>query len=181
VLGIVFVALGVIIPIALYFYREMQQNTPSLRWPKVATMVHLTYEADPPRMSGQWHGKEVTVVLRDGQAFIAAILPKPSRLRVEVADKEIVAKRAGMLVHDAVATGDSAFDERLTARCSDKNAGLGLFDPALRQRLLAQPHVDIVGDGNAVRWTVPDANDPDLLEQMLDIVSVIATEMERYS
>jgi hypothetical protein len=82
-------------------------------------------------------------------------------------------------VPDPVATSDPSFDERLLARCSDKALGPAVFDAVLRQRLLSHPHVDIVGMGDNVKWLVPSANDPDQLEGMLEILGVLATEMER--
>lgn len=179
-LGTVLLLLGIVLPIAYYFYREMHASTPSLRWPKIAPMVKLAYSADPPRMSGQWNGKDVDVSLGGDGAVVAAKLARPSRLRVEIGPKDVVAKRAGMIVPDAIPTGDFEFDEKFLARCSDKNAGLAMFDPVLRQRVMAQPHVDVIGHGDAVRWSVPSANDPDLLEGMMDVLSVIATEMERF-
>jgi hypothetical protein len=175
------ILLGIVLPVAIYFYTQMQNTTPSLRWPKVAPMVKLTYAADPPRMSGQWNGKDVVVSLENGQAVVTATLSKPSRLRVEIGPKDLVTKRAGMVLPDAVVTGDEAFDEKFVARCSDKNEGPAIVDPVLRQRILAQPQADVVGQGQTVRWTGVDANDPDLLEGALDVVSVIAAEMERFS
>ena len=111
---------------------------------------------------------------------MATILARPSRLRVEVGPKDEVTARAGMVVPDPVTTGDLSFEERLLARCSDKNAGQQLFDPVLRQRLMAQPQVDILGQGAMVQWVVPVVKYPDPAEDLLDTLTVIAEEMERF-
>jgi hypothetical protein len=99
---------------------------------------------------------------------------------VEIGPKDEVTARAGMLVPDPVATGDNAFDERLLVRCSDKSAGLQLLDPVLRQRLMTQSVVDILGQGAMVQWLVPAVKHPDPMEDLLDILTVIAEEMERF-
>ncbi len=179
-LNALLLVLGVLVPVAYLFYTQMQASAPSMRWPKVARMLKLEYSEDPPTMQGVWNGKKVAVVHLGTSAKATALLARRSCLRVEVGPKDLVTKRAGMIVADPVETGDPAFDARLLARCSDKAQGPAIFDPVLRQRLMAQAHVDIVGQEDGVQWTVPTANDPDQLEGMLEILGVLATEMERF-
>lgn len=178
-LATLLIALGVLAPIAYLVYNQMHANTPSLRWPKLAPMLKLNYVARPVSMEGKWNGRDVSVVLLDNGVAVSAKVNRVSRLRVEVAAKDVVTQRAGMVVPDPVATNDPAFDDRLLARCSDKALGPAVFDAVLRQRLLSHPHVDIVGMGDNVKWLAPSANDPDRLEGMLEILGVLATEMER--
>jgi hypothetical protein len=175
-LAIVLVA----IPMGIYYWREHKLSTPSLQWPVLASILKLDYTPDPPRLHGSRNGRQVTIDVHKGGVRVATILARPSRLRIEIGPKDEVTARAGMVVPDPVGTGDHAFDERLLARCSDKNAGLQLLDPVLRQRLMAQPQVDILGQGAMVQWVVPVIKHPDPAEDLLDILTVVAEEMERF-
>ncbi|MBI3553218.1 MAG: hypothetical protein HY077_12050 [Elusimicrobia bacterium] len=179
-LNILGVLLLLLVPFVIYMVQHQQANNPSLRWPKLAQMLGLQYQKDPPRIAGQWHGRAVAVDLQGEGARISCGLLKPSRLRVEVGPKDLVTKRSGVVVPDPVATGDSAFDERLLARVSDKAAGAKMMDPMLRQRLLALKNVDVVGQGGAVQWTMPAVTDPDELEEILKLMGEIASEMEGF-
>ena len=176
VLGFVLVA----VPMGIYYWREYKISTPRIQWPVLAPLLKLEYLPDPPRMQGTRNGRQVTVDIYKTGVRVATVLARPSRLRIEVGPKDDVTARSGMLVPDPVATGDSSFDERLLARCSDKNAGLQLLDPVLRQRLMAQSSVDILGQGAMIHWLVPAAKQPDPMEDILDILTVIAEEMERF-
>ena len=168
------------VPMGIYYWREYKLSTPRIQWPVLAPILKLEYLPDPPRMQGTRNGRKVTVDIYKTGVRVATVLARPSRLRVEVGPKDVVTVRAGMLVPDPVVTGDSSFDERLLARCSDKNAGLQLLDPVLRQRLMAQSDVDILGQGAMVQWIVPAVKHPDPSEDLLDTLTVIAEEMERF-
>ena len=169
----------VAIPMGVYYWREYKMSTPRLQWPVLASILKLEYTPDPPRMQGTRNGRKVTVDMYKTGVRVATILARPSRLRVEIGPKAEVTARAGMVVPDPVATGEHAFDERFLARCSDKNAGLQLFDPVLRQRLMAQDTVDILGQGAMAQWIVPAVKQPDPAEDLIDILTVIAEEIER--
>lgn len=167
-------------PAAYYFMREKRLKTPAVHWPRLAPILRLDYKPDPPRMTGKWNGRHVEVK-QDGRLVkITAFIPRPSRLRVEVGPKEEVARRAGVLVPDPVATGDQAFDGRLLARCSDKAAGARLFDSPMRRRILEQETIEILGQGDRVAWSVPFAYNPDVLEPIFEVVTLIAEEMEAH-
>ena len=45
---------------------------------------------------------------------------------------------------------------------------------------MAQPQVDILGQGAMVQWVVPVVKYPDPAEDLLDTLTVIAEEMERF-
>lgn len=178
-----FILLAVIVivaPIAIYHIRQYKLSTPSLQWPVLARVLSMEYQADPPRIKGQRNGRVILVELHQAGARIATSLAKPSRLRVEIGPREEVVRRAGMVVPDPVATGDPAFEERFLARCNDKAAGLRLLDPTLRQRLLAQPHVEILGQGNVAQWLLPFVKEPDPIEEAAEILTAVAEEMERF-
>lgn len=173
-----------VIPIGLYYFRQYKIATPKLQWPVLAPLLNLAYQANPPRMSGQWDGRDAKIETHGEEAAsvkISIFLSKQSRLRVEIGPKDEVAQRAGLVVPDKVATGDEAFEAKYAARCNNKATGLEILDPAMRQRIMEQPHVDILAEGNTVRWIVPQAKEPDTLEIMLGILTVIAAEMERFT
>jgi len=177
----VFLALVLVgLPLGLFYVREYKMSTPRLQWPVLASILKLAYEPTPPRMLGTRNGRNVTIDIYKTGARVATILNRPSRVRIEIGPKDEVTARAGMVVPDPVVTSDSDFDERLLARCSDKAAGLALLDPVLRQRLMAQPIVEILGQGTMVQWLLPGVKQPDPTEDVLDILTVLAEEMERY-
>ena len=168
------------IPVALYYWREYKLSTPRLQWPVLAPLIRLEYASDPPRMRGERNGRKVSVDIDQTGVRVAIVLERPSRLRVEVGPKDVVAARAGLVVTDPVAPRDGDFEARFLARCSDKSAGLQLFDPVMRQRLLAQSAVDIRGQGVLVEWRVAALKDPDPAEDVIAVIAVIAEGMERF-
>ncbi|HAM36136.1 MAG TPA: hypothetical protein DEB40_02600 [Elusimicrobia bacterium] len=168
----------VVIPAGLYYWREYKMSTPGLQWPVLGRILGLDYCAAPPRLRGRSNGREVAIEISQNLVRIAMKLSRPSRLRVEIGPKEAVSLRAGMVVPDRVSTGDEAFDGRLLARCNEKAAGLKLLEPLMRQRLLAQPHVDILGEGAEIQWLLPYLKEPEPAEAILEILAAIAEEME---
>lgn len=173
--------LAALVPLALFYATRFKTGRPSMQWPLLAPIVKLEYKPDPPRLEGLWEGRRVSVREKDGKVAIVAGVNPASRLRVEIGPKDEVARRAGVVIPDPVDTGDREFEERLLARVSDKRAGQALLDSALLQRLKGAPVVDILGSGPALQWTLPELRDPDTLENCLDILDVIATEMERHA
>lgn len=165
----------------IYFARSFKTGTPSLQFPVLAPLINLQYRPDPPRMAGEWHGTGILFeALKAGGVRATAALSRPSRLRVEIGPRELVMRRAGVIVPDPVPTGDAAFEERFLARCSDKSAGPAIVDSAMRQRLLAQRDVEILGEGDAVHWLLPELRDPDTAETVMDILHGVAAVMENY-
>jgi|GEM_PF-2887487 len=169
-----------VVPFALYFWREHEQNTPSRRWPKLASILSLKYEDKPPRFSGNYNGRRAAVETAAGGATLTVWLGTPTRLRVECGPKEEVARRAGVLVPDPVEPVDEAFGARLLARCSEKAAGPVVFDAALQKRLAALPHVDILAQEARAVWNVPVVADIDLLEAQLSALGAIADGLESF-
>lgn len=177
------IALGVLaalLPFILLAARHIKTSTPSLQWPSLAEILKFQYQDKPPRLLGQWDGRNVSVELHNERVLVTMQLSQATRLRVEAGLKEDVARRAGMIVPDPVLTGDSAFESRLLARCSDKNAGTVIFDPALRQRLMALPFVEALGVGEKVQWMLPELNEAAGLERVLEVMTAIASELESF-
>ena len=167
-------------PIIYYYAREGKLNNPALHWPTLAPILKMEFESKPPRLSGERNGRRVTIDVYQEGVRVATILNTPSKLRIEVGSREAVIKRTGIVVPDAVSTGDSTFEEKFMARCSDKDAGHVIFESSLRQRLLARSDVEILGQGSMVQWILPSVRDPDSVEEVMDILTVLASEMEGF-
>lgn len=168
------------VPFGLFFWREHRMATPALQWPILAGVLRLQYEAAPPRLSGSWNGRRVAVQTEDGKVTLTAWLSAATRLRVECGPKELVTKRAGIVLPDPFEAGDRAFRERLLARCSDKAAGPTVFDAAMQQRLAHLPDVDFVGQDTRVVWTVPALKTPDSAEALLGALCAVADGLESF-
>ena len=173
-------ALVALAPIAWYFWREHKLSTPSLQWPDLRKVLGLTYEADPPRMGGNWNGRKVAIESGDAGVTLTAWLSAETSLRVECGPRALVTKRAGMLVPDAVEPVDKDFREKLLARCSDKAAGAVVFDSTMQQRLAGLPAVDFVGEQFRVVWTVPSLREVDAAEALLGALCAVADGLESF-
>jgi hypothetical protein len=173
-------ALFALAPIGWYFWREHKLNTPSLQWPSLKSVLRLEYKSDPPRMSGNWNGRKIALEAGDAGVILTAWLNAETSLRVECGPKELVTKRAGMLVPDAVAPIDKDFREKLLARCSDKNAGPVVFDQTMQQRLAGLKAVDFVGEQFRVVWTVPVVREIDETEALLGALCAVADGLESF-
>jgi hypothetical protein len=173
-------AIAAVIPLGLYFWTQHKTSTPSLQWPVLAKILGLQYEADPARMSGAWNGRRVAFESGPGGVTVTAWLSGETSLRVECAPKEVVTKRAGLVVADPVEPIDRGFGERLLARCSVKPAGPTVFDAALQKQLCALPHVDFVGQDTRVVWNVPAVKDPDGAEALLGALCAVADGLEHF-
>jgi hypothetical protein len=169
-----------LIPVGLYFWREHKTSTPSLQWPILAKILGLQYEAEPPRMSGKWNGRTAAVETSPAGVALTVWLNAPTVLRVECGPKELVAKRAGIVLPDPVEPIDRDFRDKLLARCSDKAAGPTVFDAALQQRLAGLRDVDFVGSDTRVSWTVPVLKDPDSAEAILGALCAVADGLEHF-
>jgi hypothetical protein len=167
-------------PIIMYLLKQAKTSTPSLQWPALAGVLKFQYQSQPPRMLGDWEGRHAGAELHNGKVLVTLQLSQPSRLRVEVGPKAEMEARAGMVMPDRVATGDLEFDARLLARCSERAAAQSIFEATLRQRLMAQPNVEMIGVGDKVQWILPDLKDCETLEHVLEVMTAIASEMERF-
>lgn len=169
---------GVAVLSIVYFVRKQKGTNPALCWPRIAEAAELSFKPNPPTIEGRREGRAVAVTQAEGGVRIILALNRPSRLRIEVGPKALVTKRAGIVVPDAVPTGDYEFDERFLVRCADKAAGERMINNALRPRLCALEAVDFVGQGTSIQWTVPEVIDSGVLEEILDCMTSVAAEME---
>ena len=167
-------------PLAWYFWREHKLSTPSLQWPSMRIALGLTYEASPPRLGGAWNGRKVAIEAAADGVTITAWLNAETSLRVECAARELVTKRAGMLVPDAVEPVETVFKQKLLARCSDKAAGPLVFDSTMQQRLADLTHVDFVGEQFRVIWKVPVVKDLNETEALLGALCAVADGLESF-
>lgn len=178
-IGIVLVLI-VVLPVAFYFWHEHKISTPALQWPFLAKLLNMTYEAAPPRLSGEWAGRRVAFETAPGGVTATAWLQTATRLRVECGPTALVTKRAGIIVPDRVEPIDKDFREKLLARCSDKAAGPVVFDVTLQQRLAALPAVDFVGSDTRVVWSLPSLRDIDSAEALLGALCAVADGVESF-
>ena len=167
-------------PLAWYFWHEHKLNTPSLQWPSMKTVLGLTYEATPPRLGGAWNGRKVAIEADAEGVTITAWLNAETSLRVECGLRELVTTRAGMLVPDAVEPVETAFREKLLARCSNKSAGPLVFDATMQQRLADLKVVDFVGENFRVVWKVPVVKDFNETEALLGALCAVADGLESF-
>lgn len=167
-------------PAGWYFWRTHKLSTPSLQWPAMRSILGLSYEADPPRLGGAWNGRKVALEAQDGAVTVTAWLNAETNLRVECGPRDLVTKRAGMLVPDAVDPVDSVFRDKLLARCSDKAAGQIVFDSTMQQRLVNLPDVDFVGEQFRVIWKVAVVSDPNETEALLGALCAVADGLESF-
>lgn len=168
------------LPAGWFFWRDHKINTPSLQWPAMKGVLGLEYEADPPRLGGTWNGRKVAIETVEGGVTVSAWLNAETSLRVECGPKDLVAKRAGMVVPDALEPAVTSFREKLLARCSDKNAGPIVFDATMQQRLAELPAVDFVGEQFRVVWKVPVVRDLNETEALLGALCAIADGLESF-
>ncbi len=171
---------GFALPVAWYFWRDHKLNTPSLQWPAMKTVLGLAYEADPPRLGGAWNGRKVAIEMGEGGIVVTAWLNAETSLRVECGPTDLVTKRAGMLVPDALEPAVAAFRDKLLARCSDKNAGPIVFDTTMQQRLAGLQAVDFVGEQFRVVWKVPVVRDLNDTEALLGALCAIADGLDSF-
>ncbi|MDD5302721.1 MAG: hypothetical protein PHS14_06375, partial [Elusimicrobia bacterium] len=134
----------------------------------------------PPRLGGAWNGRKVALESLDGAVTVTAWLNAETSLRVECGPRELVTKRAGMLVPDAVEPAVTAFRDKLLARCSDKNAGPIVFDATMQQRLAGLSAVDFVGEQFRVVWKVPVVRELNETEALLGALCAIADGLESF-
>jgi len=178
-IGIVLVLI-VVLPIGMYFWHEHKISTPALQWPFLAKLLNMTYEASPPRLSGDWAGRRVAIETSAEGVTATAWLGTATRLRVECGPADLVTKRSGLIVPDRVEPLDKAFRDKLLARCSDKAAGPVVFDATLQQRLAAMPSVDFIGQDTRVVWTLPALKDIDSAEALLGALCAVADGVESF-
>ncbi len=179
-MNMLLILLACLIPPAWYFWREHKLNTPSLQWPDMKTVLGLQYEADPPRLNGSWNGRKIALESVEGGVTVTAWLNAETKLRVECGPRELVTTRAGMLVPDAVEPVETAFREKLLARCSDKAAGIVVFDATMQQRLADLSAVDFIGEQFRVVWKVPVVRDLNETEALLGALCAIADGLESF-
>lgn len=174
------ILLAFALPAAWYFWRDHKLNTPSLQWPAMKSVLGLQYEADPPRLGGAWNGRKVAIESGADGVTVTAWLNAETSLRVECGPKDVVTKRAGMVVPDALVPGVTAFRDKLLARCSDRNAGALVFDATMQSRLADLPAVDFVGEQFRVVWKVPYVRDINETEALLGALCAIADGLESF-
>lgn len=179
-MNMILILIACMIPFIWYFWREHKLNTPALQWPTMKTVLGLEYEANPPRLSGAWNGRKVALEALESGVTITTWLNAETRLRVECGTKDVVTRRAGVVVPDPVEPTVIAFRDKLLARCSDKSCGPLVFDATMQQRLVDLSIVDFVGEQFRVIWKLPVVNDLNETEAVLGALCAVADGLESF-
>lgn len=174
------ILIGISIPIAVYFWRESRHNNPAARWPQLAEMVEFQYAPAPPRMGGNWKGRQVTVTaVGEGQeAVVSTPLQCRSQIRFEIGPRQEVERAAGMVVPDRVSFNDRHFEDRYCVRSTPGQLGELAVDPAMRQRLLQLPDLRVLGLSNKLDVRVPNPTEASDLRAFCDVAAALADAID---
>ncbi|HVE13307.1 MAG TPA: hypothetical protein VNI01_07935 [Elusimicrobiota bacterium] len=181
-LQLLMVCAGIAVPIAVYFWRESRYQNPAVRWKQLAPVLELSYEADPPRVSGSWKGRELVVAAQeDGTAVLSLPLRAGRAVRVEIGPRADVEKDAGIIVPDRVrfpGLADAAFENRFMVRATPVELGETATDAAFRQRLMAMPDVRILAGGDRLDMVFPLPTEARTLRDWMDIAASLADAVD---
>lgn len=170
-----------LVPISLYVMHQLGLMNPSKRWPVLATSLKLSYDDDPPRITGDRGGRRVQIVAVPAGVTCTMWLKKPTYLRVECGPKDAVNRRAGAAVSDAAPVLDEVFGKKYLGRCSDAEAAGSVFDAALQIRVSDMAEVDFVGNDASVIWSLPALKELAEAESVLGALTAVSEGLERFA
>lgn len=170
--------LGVGVPVGWWIFKESRMKNPAARWPDLADDLGLKFLLDPPRMEGLYKGRNFRISVDPaGAAVVTGLRGRPG-LRFELGPKAVVEKAAGMVVHDRIALGDSAFEARYMVRCTPVDLGEVAADPSLRQRLMKLPDIHVIAVPDRVVVKAPFPSEASDARNYLDVASSVADALE---
>jgi hypothetical protein len=173
------ILIGVSIPILFYLWRESQHTNPATRWPDLAEMLEFSYEANPPRLQGDWKGRQMTLTSAEQEAVLTTPLSCRQGTRIELGPKADVEREAGMVVHDRIDLHDPLFEKRYLLRSTPPEVGEAAVDPSMRQRLLGlTPNLSILAGANRLDVRLPIATESDELRTYFDIAASLADSID---
>ncbi|MBI4678779.1 MAG: hypothetical protein HY748_14465 [Elusimicrobia bacterium] len=167
--------------VGAYFAWQALQQEPSRRWPKLAERLSLKYEGPPPRMTGPWKNRQVTVQPESEKAVVSFPVRRPENFRLEIGPRETVEKAAGIVVPDRLEFTEPAalaFNERFLVRCKPVETGRVVFDHVMRARLLALGEFHVLAEAGRFTIRLPLDTDASALRQIFDLVSSILDGVE---
>ncbi len=175
---ILIIAAAIILPLGVYFWRESRHRNPASRWPQLADQVELSYAADPPRISGAWKGRQMTLSAGPGAALLSVPLKAKAALRVEIGPRAEVEKAAGMVVPDRIQLNDSNFEQRYMLRSTPPEIGEAAVDPSMRQRILQLPDLRVLAQATRLEMRMPVPTESSELRTYFDIAASLADSID---
>lgn len=172
------IALAIALPLGIYFWRESRHRNPASRWPQLAAHVEFTYAADPPRLSGSWKGRRMTLTAGPGAALLSTPINAKAALRIELGPKAEVEKAAGIIVADRIQLNDSAFEKRYLLRSTPPEVGKAAVDPSMRQRILQLPDFRVLAQATRLEMRMPVPTESSELRAYFDIAAALADSID---
>jgi hypothetical protein len=164
-----------------YFVWQTLQREPSKRWPKLAERLGLKYEGPPPRMTGPWKNRSVTIQPDGEKASVVFPVRRPEGLRLEIGPREEVEKAAGIVVPDRIELTDPsalAFNQRFMVRCKPADPARAALDGVLRQQLLGMGDFRVLAENGRLKvWAGLEADSAEL-RAILDLASSLLDGIE---
>lgn len=178
--SLLFILIGISIPVALYIWREKQYHNPASRWPALAKMLEFQYASDPPRLAGEWKGRRVEIQAHGETAYLVMELDNKGPVRVEIGPKAEVERAAGIVVPDRVAFLDRqpAFDDNFIARATPIEIGQDL-DFSLRQKIASLGDVYLLAQGGRLQMRVPIFAEASPVRESMDVCVSLADAIDR--
>lgn len=178
--SLLFILIGISIPVALYLWRDKQYHNPASRWPQLAKMLEFQYAADPPSLEGEWKGRRLQIQAHGESAYLLAELENKGPVRVEIGPKAEVEKAAGIVVPDRVtfAQRQPAFDDNFTARATPLELGYDI-DYALRQKIAGIGDVYLLAQGGRLQMRVPVFTEAAPVREAMDVCVSLADAIDR--
>ncbi|MBI5622971.1 MAG: hypothetical protein HY924_04245 [Elusimicrobia bacterium] len=164
-----------------YYAWQTLQGQPSKRWPKLAERLGLKYEGPPPRLTGPWKNRQVTIQLDGERASASFPVRKPEGLRLEIGPREEVEKAAGIVVPDRVDFNDPsslAFNQRYMVRCKPQALAASVLDPVMRQRIMAIEGFHVLAEAGRLTVPVDPGADSDGIQVVLDLAASLLDGLE---
>ena len=170
------------VPLGVYFWRESRYRNPASRWPRLAELMGLQYQPNPPRIMGSRKDRGMTLTAVQEGENLAAILTTPltpkHHLRVEVGPREQIEKASGLVVPDRVTFDDSEFESRFLVRATPPELGVAAFDHSMRRKLLGMPDLWALAQGKQLEIRVIVPTEASEIREYMDVASSIADAID---
>ena len=180
---LLFILVGLSIPIAIYLWRDIRYRNPAIRWRQLAPLLGFDFENNPPRIGGKWKGRQMVVCAQPNEptAVLTVPLNCPHSVRLEIGPRADVERDAGIVVPDRVVfhgTENLAFEKRFLVRSTPLELGQTATDMALRQRLLGMKDVRILAVSNRLDMVFPIPTEVSELRDWLDVAESLADAID---
>ena len=172
----ILILVGVSLPIGVYLWRESRRCNPAVRWSELAESIGFTFSAPPPRLTGKWKGRMMTLTANENGTILSCPLQRKD-VRLEVGEKSRVERESGMIVPDRIdfsGPGASDFSARFMLRSTPPEVGRQALDPALRKRLLEIAQIHVLAEAGTLRIEQTPPTEEAALRDSLDLAEAFA-------